>query len=146
MFGLQKIALWQTFFIKWYFYNHVVFCSGFIWCSLNHAVIYLFNVNNKNTRTRCKICTKLTIKVPEPCRWLLVIVSWLLNLNTFPLFRCFHYYYKCRSSVLLVSIYWCITKCLCKLRLVYSWISFFLLELEENWRPYYAYRGLPKFF
>ena len=27
--------------------------------------IYLFNVNNNNTRKRCNICSKLTIKTPE---------------------------------------------------------------------------------
>ena len=27
--------------------------------------IYLFKVNNRNTRTRCQICSKLTIKTPE---------------------------------------------------------------------------------
>ena len=26
---------------------------------------YLFKVNNRNTRTRCEICSKLTIKAPE---------------------------------------------------------------------------------
>ena len=26
---------------------------------------YLFKVNNKNTRTRCEICSKLTVKTPE---------------------------------------------------------------------------------
>ena len=26
---------------------------------------YLFKVNNKSTRTRCEICSKLTIKTPE---------------------------------------------------------------------------------
>ena len=26
---------------------------------------YLFKVNNSNTRTRCEICSKLTIKTPE---------------------------------------------------------------------------------
>ena len=26
---------------------------------------YVFKVNNRNTRTRCKICSKLTIKTPE---------------------------------------------------------------------------------
>ena len=35
------------------------------------ADIYMFKVNNRNTRTRCKICSKLTIKTPErrhtPC-------------------------------------------------------------------------------
>ena len=26
---------------------------------------YMFKVNNRNTRTRCGICSKLTIKTPE---------------------------------------------------------------------------------
>ena len=26
---------------------------------------YMFKVNNRNTRTRCEICSKLTIKSPE---------------------------------------------------------------------------------
>ena len=26
---------------------------------------YMFNVNNRNTRTRCEICSKLTVKIPE---------------------------------------------------------------------------------
>ena len=29
------------------------------------AGIYLLKVNNRNTRTRCGICSKLTIKIPE---------------------------------------------------------------------------------
>ena len=28
---------------------------------------YMFKVNNRNTRTRCGICSKLTIKIPERC-------------------------------------------------------------------------------
>ena len=27
--------------------------------------IYLLKVNNKNTRTKCEICSKLTIKTPD---------------------------------------------------------------------------------
>ena len=27
----------------------------------------MFNVNNRNTRTSCEICSKLTIKTPEQC-------------------------------------------------------------------------------
>ena len=38
--------------------------------------IYLFKVNNRNTRTRCEICSKLTIKTT---------VSSLLTLNIFHL-------------------------------------------------------------
>ena len=30
---------------------------------------YMFKVNNKNTRTRYKICSKLTIKTPERRQW-----------------------------------------------------------------------------
>ena len=30
------------------------------------ANIYLFKVNNKNTRKRCEICAYLTMKTPEP--------------------------------------------------------------------------------
>ena len=30
----------------------------------NPAGNYMFKVNNRNTRTRCKICSKLTIKTP----------------------------------------------------------------------------------
>ena len=33
------------------------------------AGIYMFKVNNRNTRTRCEICSKLTIKTPEPGHW-----------------------------------------------------------------------------
>ena len=30
---------------------------------------YMFKVNNRNTRTRCEICSKLTIKTPERYQW-----------------------------------------------------------------------------
>ena len=33
------------------------------------AGIYLLNVNNRNTRTRYEICSKLTIKTPERRQW-----------------------------------------------------------------------------
>ena len=49
-------------------------------------------VNNRNTRTRCEICPKLTIKIPEQRHWRVFIVNFenishlilvylLLNLN-----------------------------------------------------------------
>ena len=31
--------------------------------------IYLLKVNNRNTRGRCEICSKLRIKTPERCHW-----------------------------------------------------------------------------
>ena len=30
---------------------------------------YMFKVNNRNTRTRCEICSELTIKRPERRQW-----------------------------------------------------------------------------
>ena len=57
------------------------------------ASIYLFNVNNINTRKRCETCSKLTIKTPERRRCSgaftvnfehilqLFLVFLLLNLN-----------------------------------------------------------------
>ena len=30
---------------------------------------YIFKLNNRNTRTRSKMCSKLTIKTPEQCHW-----------------------------------------------------------------------------
>ena len=57
--------------------------------------IYLFKVNNRDTRKKCEICSKLTIKIMEQRHWLrsgvfivdfehtshLFLVSLLLNLN-----------------------------------------------------------------
>ena len=31
--------------------------------------IYMLKVNNRNTRTRCEICSKLTTKTPERRHW-----------------------------------------------------------------------------
>ena len=33
------------------------------------AGIYLLKVNKRNSRTRCEICSKLTIKIPERHHW-----------------------------------------------------------------------------
>ena len=33
------------------------------------AGICMFKVSNRNTRTRCEICSKLTIKTPERLQW-----------------------------------------------------------------------------
>ena len=33
------------------------------------AGIYMFKVNNRNTRKRCEICSKLTIKTPYRRQW-----------------------------------------------------------------------------
>ena len=34
---------------------------------------YMFKVNNRNTRTRCEMYSKLTIKIPERCLWRLLM-------------------------------------------------------------------------
>ena len=39
------------------------------------AGIYLLKVNNRNTRTRCEICSVLTIKIPERRHWRVSIVN-----------------------------------------------------------------------
>ena len=50
------------------------------------AGIYLLKVNNRNTRTRCEICSKLTIKIPERRQWRLGILAvptvfWTIHLD-----------------------------------------------------------------
>ena len=30
---------------------------------------YMFKINDRNTRTRCEICSKLTVKIPERRQW-----------------------------------------------------------------------------
>ena len=35
----------------------------------NSADIYLLKCNNRNTKTRCEICSELTIKTPERHQW-----------------------------------------------------------------------------
>ena len=40
------------------------------YCTLSSpAGIYLPKVKNRNTRTRCEVCSKLTIKTPERRYW-----------------------------------------------------------------------------
>ena len=39
------------------------------------AGIYLLKVNNRNTRRRCEICSKLTKKTPERRQWRVSIVN-----------------------------------------------------------------------
>ena len=50
-----------------------------VW-GVNPAGNYMFKVNNSNTRARCEICSKLTIKTPERCHGV-VLVPLLLTLN-----------------------------------------------------------------
>ena len=43
-------------------YDNVKWCLNWIHYRSN---IYLFQVNNRNTSKKCKICSKLTLKTPE---------------------------------------------------------------------------------
>ena len=47
------------------FINSKKGCFGNKWVNNYPAGIYLLKVNNRNTRTRCEIFSKLTIKIPE---------------------------------------------------------------------------------
>ena len=43
---------------------------------------YMFKANNRNTKTRCEMCSKLTLKTPERTNGV-VLVALLLSLNIF---------------------------------------------------------------
>ena len=84
--------------------------------SISPAGIYLIKVNNRNTRARCEVCSKLIIKTPERRQWRhsgvfivnfehishlvlvfsignfeYVIAGWAIsNLLKFQLFKCCH--------------------------------------------------------
>ena len=69
-----------VFFIRIFFllsFSHISFCRKQV--KIIPARNYMFKVNNRNTRTRCEICSKLTIKTLERR----VLVSLLLTLNIF---------------------------------------------------------------
>ena len=70
---------------------HVELSKEFIHLKCNENILagnYMFKVNNRNTRTWCEICSKLTIKTPERRRSSVsianlehVIVDWDKNAN-----------------------------------------------------------------
>ena len=69
--GINKSA-WmilnqKTMFSKALYYEDL--SNNSLHLILNPANIYLFKVNNRSTRKRCEICSKLTIKTPERCQW-----------------------------------------------------------------------------
>ena len=61
--------------------------------ALDPANIYLFKVNNKKTRKRCEIFSKLTIKTPERCQLTLEWKSTLLNVSPNLFFSLFFLYF-----------------------------------------------------
>ena len=46
---------------------------------------YMFKVKNRNTRTRCEICSKLTMKIPERRQWLKpkILLSYFLEMKNY---------------------------------------------------------------
>ena len=49
--------------------------------------IYLLKVSNRNARTRCEICSKLTIKTPERRQWrhsILTVSKYFISLKVIP--------------------------------------------------------------
>ena len=45
-------------------------CEAFANVLQNYLVSnYPLKVDNRNSRTRCEICSKLSIKTPERCQW-----------------------------------------------------------------------------
>ena len=42
---------------------------------INPAGIYLLKVNNRNSRTKCEICSKLTIETPERRQMTIYIIA-----------------------------------------------------------------------
>ena len=69
-FSIQKQSnhLNVSFFI--YFENEGFYLNKhLIIINFYPAGIYMLKVNNRNTRTVCEICSKLTLKIPERHHW-----------------------------------------------------------------------------
>ena len=65
---LEKIKTFLKRMVK-QFLIIIFFLKYIISMSDIPAGIYLLKVNNRNTRTRCEICSKLTIKTPDQHDW-----------------------------------------------------------------------------
>ena len=55
----------------WFCFDCIHEWSKVLCCFVNTfpANMYLFKVNNRNTRERCEICSNLTINTSELCHW-----------------------------------------------------------------------------
>ena len=67
--------IFKTFQNVWPFFNimnesaNLIRPVKIVILGITLAGIYMFKVNNRNTRTRCQVCSKLTIKTPEWRQW-----------------------------------------------------------------------------
>ena len=76
--GCQQNQILQN--RKWFWYNPFIITAALLYVlgdivklpyilKGNQASVCLFTRNNKNTRKRCEISSKLTLKIPEQLRW-----------------------------------------------------------------------------
>ena len=87
--------------------------------------IYLYKVNNENTRTMREICSILTIKIPERHHW--------PNLNRFhTLFWCFHCWLWTASCVGTRNIHKS-----CSPAFVTTWNRYFLIGNRKNTKEHF---------
>ena len=63
-----RLKLWPLFPLNWYI---PIFdpATGQYLSRSYPAGNYMFKANNRNTRTRCEVCSKFTIKTPEKHNW-----------------------------------------------------------------------------
>ena len=99
LFQVQAIYLILMKCLYWLLLIQVIFSYNtikLITCQIN----YLFKVNNRNTRTRCERCSKLTIKTLERRQWLVFL---LLTLNIF------HTLWLCAANFEQVNAGWIVS-------------------------------------
>ena len=76
--GCQQNQILQN--RKWFLYNPFIITAALLYVlgdivklpyilKGNQASVCLFTRNNKNTRKRCEISSKLTLMIPEQLRW-----------------------------------------------------------------------------
>ena len=70
-----KRFIWKVYYLFWGSVTCSFLFSKFFVPGPDPANIYLFKVNNRNTRKRCEICLKLTIKTRERRRSDVFIVN-----------------------------------------------------------------------
>ena len=90
-------------------YQFIVMPNGYVNATRvfsNPVDIYLLKVNNRNTRARCEICSKLTIKAPERCHCTISYCQvWNLLVET----KCSKFLLKndFSTNCRLYNTYWC---------------------------------------
>ena len=106
---LNKNILWKKFTVQILMMsleNVILNKSG---TQQNPAHSYLFEVNNKNSRKRCEICSKLTIKTPELRHWrhsVVFIVNISIFRNFFLCFYCWLWASKCELRIAITECIW----------------------------------------